>query len=50
MTGDCRLANVFRRRPRDYPHMQMNAYDLTTLLSLLQEHGCGSAHRKFVDQ
>jgi SAM-dependent methyltransferase len=45
-----RLANVLRGRPHDYPHMLMNAYDLTTLLSILREYRCEDAHFKFVDQ
>jgi SAM-dependent methyltransferase len=44
------LANVVRGRPRDYPHMLMNQYDLATLFSVLSEYGCGGAHCKFVDQ
>jgi SAM-dependent methyltransferase len=45
-----RLANVVRGRPHDYPHMLMNTYSLTTLLSILREHGCDDAHFKFIDQ
>jgi SAM-dependent methyltransferase len=44
------LANLTRGRPYDYPHMLMNPYDLTAVLSLLREHGCHGAHCKFIDQ
>jgi hypothetical protein len=48
--GVHRLANLARGRPHDYPHMMMNAYDLTPFLALLNENGCESAYCKFVDQ
>jgi trans-aconitate methyltransferase len=44
------LANLARRRPVDYPHMLMNAYDLTAIVSLLAEHRFDSIHFKLVDQ
>jgi trans-aconitate methyltransferase len=44
------LANLARHRPLRYPHMLMNPYNLTDLLSLMRDRGCGDAHCKFVDQ
>jgi SAM-dependent methyltransferase len=44
------LANIARGRPRDYPHMLMNAYDLAEIFSLLEGHGCVAAHCKLIDQ
>jgi 2-polyprenyl-3-methyl-5-hydroxy-6-metoxy-1,4-benzoquinol methylase len=44
------IANITRGRPYDYPHMLMNSYDLTTLISLLCEGGCAGVHCKFINQ
>jgi trans-aconitate methyltransferase len=48
--GVGQLANVARGRPRDYPHMLMNPYDIGLILSMLRDRGCERAHCKFVDQ
>jgi trans-aconitate methyltransferase len=44
------LANLARHRPLRYPHMLMNPYSLTDLLSLMRDRGCGDAYCKFIDQ
>ncbi len=41
------LTNLARGRRFDHPYMQMNAYDLNKLFSILQEHGCGQVHAEF---
>jgi 2-polyprenyl-3-methyl-5-hydroxy-6-metoxy-1,4-benzoquinol methylase len=44
------LANLARRRPWDYPHMLMNAYNLGDLVALVRARGCEGLHCKPVDQ
>lgn len=41
------LTNLARGRRFDHPYMQMNAYDLNKLFSILQEHGCQEVHAQF---
>jgi 2-polyprenyl-3-methyl-5-hydroxy-6-metoxy-1,4-benzoquinol methylase len=48
--GVGQLANVVRGRPRDYPQMLMNVYDLAAILSILRDRGCQRVHCKLVDQ
>jgi 2-polyprenyl-3-methyl-5-hydroxy-6-metoxy-1,4-benzoquinol methylase len=48
--GVGQLANVVRGRPRDYPHMLMNPYDLGAILSILRDRGCERVHCRFIDQ
>jgi SAM-dependent methyltransferase len=38
------LLNVLRRRPWDYPHMQMNVYDLPRLMRILHDFGTAMVH------
>jgi hypothetical protein len=44
------LANLARHRPLQYPHMLMSPYNLTDILSLVRDRGCGDAYCKFIDQ
>jgi trans-aconitate methyltransferase len=44
------LANLARRRPLRYPHMLMNPYDISDLLSLIRERGGGDVYCKLIDQ
>ena len=38
------LLNVLRGRPWDYPHMQMNVYDLPRLMRILHDFGTAMVH------
>jgi ubiquinone/menaquinone biosynthesis C-methylase UbiE len=42
-----KFANILKKRPANEPLMQMNEYNLNTLLSILQKSGCKSPYLHF---
>jgi 2-polyprenyl-3-methyl-5-hydroxy-6-metoxy-1,4-benzoquinol methylase len=38
------VLNLVRRRPWSYPHMQMNGYDLSQIMTLLRDRGVETVH------
>lgn len=44
------FANLAQRRPFGYPLMQMNEYNVSKLLLILQKHGCHRVHIRFSDR
>jgi 2-polyprenyl-3-methyl-5-hydroxy-6-metoxy-1,4-benzoquinol methylase len=44
------LANVVRRRPWSYPHMEMHIYDLGRLMLVLRDSGVSVVHTKLAER
>ena len=44
------LANLIRRRPWSYPHMEMHVYDLGRLLLILRESGVSLVHTQVAER
>ena len=44
-----KVRNAFKREPLDKPMMQMNRYDLSRVLRIVQESGCHDVHLRFTE-